>query len=209
MKSAEYVVTPGVIIEDLGSESVVFVPGASEVLTLSGVAATVVRRIRNGESAGNGGAVVSDLVARGVIQPAGDISRRSVVRAGVIGAGAGIAALAMPSVAAASSTGDGGSSGGGATGVFYFIASHGSGAGGFYFEPQPNSALVEINDFRTTNGVAVTLTLDTGQTTSPFNGVEFILSPATSGDFGNSVVGTWELGPGETRTQTFLRQPDL
>ena len=108
VKNAEYVFTPGVIVEDLGSDSAVLVLQASEVLTLSGDAATVVRRIRDGESVEGAESVVSDLVARGVIEPAQGMSRRGVVRAGVIGAGVGIAALAMPSIAAASSDGDDG-----------------------------------------------------------------------------------------------------
>ena len=122
MKNTMLVLAPGVIVENLGSDSAVFVPGVAEVLTLSGDAATVIRRIRNGESVVGAQAVVSDLVARGVIQPAHGMSRRGVVRAGVIGAGAGIAALAMPSVAAASSTGDGGSSGGGVVATFVFVS---------------------------------------------------------------------------------------
>ena len=111
MKNTMFVVAPGVIVEDLGSDSAVFVPGVSEVLTLSGDAAEVIRRVRSGESVEGAEAVLSDLVARGVIQPVGGMSRRGVVRAGVIGAGAGVAALAMPSVAAASSPVGGGSGG--------------------------------------------------------------------------------------------------
>ena len=98
-----FVLAPGVIVDDLGTDSVVLVPGVPDVLTLSGDAAAVMRRIRHGESLGGAGAVVSDLVVRGVIQPVSGMSRRGVVRAGVIGAGVGIAALAMPGVAAASS----------------------------------------------------------------------------------------------------------
>lgn len=98
-----FALAPGVIVDDLGTDSVVLVPGVPEILTLSGDTAAVVRRIRAGESVVGAETVVSDLVARGVIRPATGMSRRGVVRAGVIGAGAGIAALAMPSVAAASS----------------------------------------------------------------------------------------------------------
>lgn len=103
VKNTMFVLAPGVIVEDMGSDTAVFVPGVSEVLTMSGAAAITLRRIRLGESVECAEAVVSDLVSLGVIQPAGGMSRRGVVRAGVIGAGAGIAAFAMPHVAAASS----------------------------------------------------------------------------------------------------------
>ena len=201
VKNAEYVFTPGVIIEDLGSESAVYIPGVSEVLTLSGDAAAVIRRIRDGESVVGAEAVVSDLVVRGVIEPAQGMSRRGVVRAGVIGAGAGIAALAMPSVAAASSNvGQGG--GGVSFGVFAFSST----LGGFFFSPQPVSA---INEIVANGNTSVVLEVDGNAQNGTWNGEDFEVLVNDTGAFGNSVVGTWTLNTGETRTQTFLRQPDL
>ena len=194
VKNAEYVFTPGVIVEDLGSESAVYIPGVSEVLTLSGDAATVIRRIRDGESVEGAESVVSDLVARGLIEPAQGMSRRGVVRAGVIGAGAGIAALAMPSVAAASSPGGQGGVGA-SVGVFFFSG------GIFFFEPQPSSAITEIQN---NGGNTVKLVIQGGPTID-WTGGSFQLSGQNTDFFGTSVVGTWTLSTGETRTQTFNR----
>lgn len=94
-------IASGVVVEELGADLMVMIPGSTEVLALSGDAATAVRRIQSGSPVATD-AVVSDLVRLGVLETAG-LSRRGLIRAGAIGAGAGIAVLAMPSVAAASS----------------------------------------------------------------------------------------------------------
>ena len=105
MNTPKFVLAPGVIVEDLGSDSVVLIPGQSEVLTLSGDAAETIRRIRLGKNSDWADSSISELLDHGVIRTVDGLSRRGVVRAGVIGVGAGFAALALPGVAAASSGG--------------------------------------------------------------------------------------------------------
>jgi hypothetical protein len=94
-------IATGVVVEDLGADLMVMVPGSPEVLTLTGNSANAVRRVQSGSPAVID-AAVSDLVRLGVLETTG-LSRRGLVKAGAIGAGAGIAVMAMPSVAAASS----------------------------------------------------------------------------------------------------------
>jgi len=95
------VLASGVVVEDLGSDLMVMVPGSSTVLTLSGRAADVVRTVQSGSPIVTT-AVVTDLIHAGVLETTG-LSRRGLVKAGAIGAGAGIAVMAMPGIAAASS----------------------------------------------------------------------------------------------------------
>jgi hypothetical protein len=91
----------GVVVEEVGSDVVVMVPESIEALRLSGDAADVVRAIQLGSTV-SPGALVSDLFRLGVVDSAG-VSRRGLLRAGAIGAGAGIVVLSMPGVATASS----------------------------------------------------------------------------------------------------------
>ena len=92
----------GVVVEQVGDDVLVVVPGTTEALCLSGEAAETVLTIQAGQSVSSSDAVVGELVARGVVEVPG-LSRRGLIRAGAVGAGAGIAILALPSVAAASS----------------------------------------------------------------------------------------------------------
>ena len=94
----------GVVVEQVGDDVLVVVPGTTEALRLSGEAAKTVLTIQAGESVSSSDPVVGELVARGVVEGPG-LSRRGLIKAGAIGAGAGIAVLALPSVAAASSGG--------------------------------------------------------------------------------------------------------
>lgn len=94
-------VVPGVVVEELGGDLMVMVPGSPEVLTLSGESARVLRQVQAGEAVASHDAV-SELIDRGVLQ-ATKLSRRGLIKAGAVGAGAGIAVMAMPGVAAASS----------------------------------------------------------------------------------------------------------
>ena len=111
----------GVVVENMGTTVLVMVPRQNDVLTLTGRAAEVVTAVTSGAPIPNDLSThVNELVQAGVLTH--PMSRRSLIRAGAIGAGAGIAVLAMPGVAAASSTGGGGGSGGGGSG--------GSGGGG-------------------------------------------------------------------------------
>jgi hypothetical protein len=93
----------GVVVEEMGPDVVVMVPDSSEVLTLTGDAAGLLRDVQAGATV-RLGALVSELVQLGVLDTSG-LSRRGFVKAGAIGAGAGIAVLSMPGVAAASSGG--------------------------------------------------------------------------------------------------------
>jgi hypothetical protein len=96
-------ISPGVITEHIGDDFVVMLPGSPDVLRLSGDAASAVRAIQAGGVPVLSEASVSDLVERGVLVSQAGVSRRGLIKAGAIGAGAGIAVLAMPGVAAASS----------------------------------------------------------------------------------------------------------
>jgi hypothetical protein len=103
--------SPGVVVEEVGNGVLVMVPGSQDVVSLSGRAAEVVRSVQSGFSVVDD-SLVAELAGLGVVEVSG-ISRRGLIKTGAIGAGAGIAVLAMPGVAAASSgpTGDSGSTG--------------------------------------------------------------------------------------------------
>jgi hypothetical protein len=96
-------IAPGVIIEHVGSDVVVMVPESTEVNKLSGDAAQTIRAIQAGDVSVLPSETVSELVDRGIVVSQGGMSRRGLIKASAIGAGAGIAVMVMPSVAAASS----------------------------------------------------------------------------------------------------------
>lgn len=103
MTSAKKVgLAPGVMVESLGDTLMVHTPGATEVLMLSGEVADLVRAIDSGQLPAANDAVIDELVQRGILATSGHVTRRSVVRAGLVGAGAGIAVVVLPGVAAAS-----------------------------------------------------------------------------------------------------------
>ena len=92
----------GVVVENMGTTVLVMIPGQHDVLTLTGPAADVVNAVVAGQPVSKGlEPEVELLLSAGVLTS--PMSRRNLLRAGAIGAGAGIAALSMPSVAAASS----------------------------------------------------------------------------------------------------------
>ena len=96
----------GVVVENMGSTVLVMVPGQHDVLTLTGPAADVVNAVVAGNSISEDLEPHTEhLIAAGVLTS--PLSRRNLLRAGAIGAGASIAVLSMPSVAAASSPGGG------------------------------------------------------------------------------------------------------
>lgn len=192
--------TDGVLVETLGDTVIVMTPGKDGVVTLEGELATIVRNLQAGTPVSATTAGVSELVDLGIVQGSPNPSRRSVLRVGAIGAGAGIAALAMPSVAAASSPGGGDPQ---PVGLFVFRATDPGPR--WEFLPQPFSLATEVNDFVTGGGIS-TLTLATGQTTANWVVEEFRLPGSDPTLFGESIEGTWTLGPGITRTQTFNRQ---
>lgn len=94
---------PGVIIEEVAGELMVISPVTEGVIKLSGEAAEMVRRIQVGLPVDLSSALGAELVSLGIVAEPAGMSRRGLLTAGAIGAGAGIAVLAMPSVAAAAS----------------------------------------------------------------------------------------------------------
>ena len=102
MKKSSMSIAPGVIVEKVGDDVVVMVPESTEVIRLSGDTAQLVRAIHDGLPVVPSEAVY-ELIDRGILVSHTGMSRRGLITAGAIGAGAGVAALAMPSVAAASS----------------------------------------------------------------------------------------------------------
>jgi hypothetical protein len=103
MTSNQLSIAPGVIIERIGDDVLVIVPRSTDVMRLSDDAARTIRAIQAGHAPVLPTATVTELVERGVLVSEAGMSRRGLIKAGAIGAGAGIAVLAMPSVAAASS----------------------------------------------------------------------------------------------------------
>ena len=105
----------GVVVENMGTTVLVMIPGQHDVLTLTGPAADVVNAVVAGQAVSKDlEPEVELLLSAGVLTS--PMSRRNLLRAGAIGAGAGIAVLTMPSVAAASSPGGGTSGGAGGGG---------------------------------------------------------------------------------------------
>lgn len=91
----------GVVLEQLAGEVLVVVPG-NDVVRLSGAPADLVLDLQAGKHVDSSHPSVSNLAQLGIVTVSG-LSRRSLLKAGAIGAGAGITVLSMPSVAAASS----------------------------------------------------------------------------------------------------------
>lgn len=121
--------TPGAVIEPVGDDVMVMMPGNTDILRISGAAADTLRTIVAGQLVDPSAPTVLELANQGIISPSG-MSRRGLIRAGAIGAGAGIAVLAMPSVAAAASVGGGGGGGNTILGTWRVI----TGAGPTYPE---------------------------------------------------------------------------
>jgi hypothetical protein len=102
MSYSRVLISSGVISERVGNELLVIVPGRTDTVRLTGHAADLFLAIQAGSEVNASDPFVADLVDLGIVQASG-MSRRGLIKAGAIGAGAGIAVLAMPSVAAASS----------------------------------------------------------------------------------------------------------
>jgi hypothetical protein len=94
---------PGVIVERVGKDLMVIVPGNTDVVSLTGRPAEVLLEVAAGRKVDSAEPALRDLVDLGIVS-ASSLSRRGLIKAGAIGAGAGIAVLAMPGVAAASSS---------------------------------------------------------------------------------------------------------
>jgi hypothetical protein len=95
-------IAQGVLIEKVVEELVVVIPGSSEALRIAGDVAVTLSEIQSGHVVDADSPAVVKLAELGVIDVPG-LSRRGLIKVGAIGAGAGIAVLAMPGVAAASS----------------------------------------------------------------------------------------------------------
>ena len=93
---------PGAVIEPVGNDVMVMMPGNTDILRISGPAADTLRTIVAGQPVDPSTPTVLELADQGIIQTSW-MSRRGLIRAGAIGAGAGIAVLAMPTAAAAAS----------------------------------------------------------------------------------------------------------
>jgi hypothetical protein len=102
MALSQVTISFGVIAERVGDELLVIVPGRTDTVRLTDHAADLFLDIQAGRGVDTADLVVANLVDLGVVQTSG-MSRRGLIKAGAIGAGAGIAVMAMPSVAAASS----------------------------------------------------------------------------------------------------------
>jgi len=102
MGSNRLAIASGVIIENVGDDLLVFTPSSTEAVRLTGAFADTVVAIQAGKSVDTSSQTVSDLVGLGIIEAAG-LSRRGLITAGALGAGAGIALLSMPAAAASSS----------------------------------------------------------------------------------------------------------
>jgi hypothetical protein len=98
----EVIVSPGVIVEHVGGELLVVVPGQTDVVKLTGDVAEVLEDIRAGKPVDLSDPTVAGLVALGIVSTPG-VSRRGLIKASAIGVGAGVAVMAIPGVAAASS----------------------------------------------------------------------------------------------------------
>jgi len=95
-------VVTGVLVERVGHDLMVIVPGDSDVVSLSGRPAEVLLDVQAGRDVDPSEPALETLSGLGIVNSPG-LSRRGLITAGAIGAGTGIAVMAMPSVAAASS----------------------------------------------------------------------------------------------------------
>jgi hypothetical protein len=93
-----------IVVENVGHDLLVFLPGSSDILRLSGEPADLLRSVVDGKipnSVDSG--VVHRLIELGVLRsPA--ISRRHFVGASALGLGAGLSLMALPHTAAAASS---------------------------------------------------------------------------------------------------------
>lgn len=199
----------GVVVENMGTTVLVMIPGQHDVLTLTGPVADVVSAVVAGNPISEDLQPHTEhLIAAGVLTS--PLSRRNLLRAGAIGAGAGIAVLSMPSVAAASSPGGGN---GDDDGPSFGIQSSST-------DPLPSFG---VNDFRVTFPAGTTATITILSADSSFtrtytsgavftgfnNRPEFEVKNIPDGD--RPALALFQAGSGATFTvvtsdgQTFVR----
>jgi len=95
-------VSSGVISERVADSLLVILPGRTDAVRLTGHPAELFLDIQAGNKIDVSDPAVADLIDLGILQ-ASRMSRRGLIKAGAIGVGAGIAVMALPSVAAAAS----------------------------------------------------------------------------------------------------------
>ena len=102
MAGSAFSVPHTVSVEFVGDDALVMTGQPRQVLRFSGEPARAIREVVSVGKTTCSTSVVQNLMDLGVITPSG-MTRRSVLAAGGIGLGAGVAVIAMPTVAAASS----------------------------------------------------------------------------------------------------------
>jgi len=95
-------ITPGVIVERVGDDLMVIVPGTTDVVSLSGRPAEVLLDVQAGREVDPSDPALKSLNDLGIVTSPG-MSRRGLITAGALGAGAGVVMLSMPAAAAAES----------------------------------------------------------------------------------------------------------
>jgi len=93
---------PGVIVERVGDDLMVIVPGNNDVVSLSGRPADVLADVQEGRVVDPSEPALKTLNDLGIVTSPG-MSRRGLITAGALGAGAGVVMLSMPAAAAAGS----------------------------------------------------------------------------------------------------------
>jgi len=100
---SRFTLIDGVLLEMVGDDVVALLPDTTAV-RLSGPAAQAAQRVAaGGDMADIDQSAVAELVYAGVVRPEAGVTRRQVVTLGAVATGAGVATLALPSVAAANS----------------------------------------------------------------------------------------------------------
>jgi hypothetical protein len=103
---AKFWLSENLLIEKVGEETLVMHADSLESLRLTGEAAKIVEELQqNGRSSLPQSDAAAELLSAGILkteQPSG-LTRRSLLKSGAIGVGAGVATLALPTAAYASS----------------------------------------------------------------------------------------------------------
>jgi hypothetical protein len=102
MTEHSFQLSPNCVAEVVGDDVLVFLSGEPGAIRLSGAAARTFLSIQAGEQVDLSNSAVKELEAVGILRSPG-VSRRGLLKGGAIGTAAGVAVLALPSVAAASS----------------------------------------------------------------------------------------------------------
>lgn len=192
-------INPGVIVEPLGDDLMVVVPGSKEVVCLSGRPAEIVLDLQAGKNIDPSDPAVSDLAGLGIVSTPG-LSRRGMIKASAVGIGAGIAVMAMPGVAAASSSlrilemGDFGGSAGVAAGTRKSIIFGRWGLEEFIPDGSVGVFRLLDQEFEVTDGAATPY--------GPFSGYPFFFNVVRIDGIRDNVVFTRDIPESELAGQT-------